>query len=193
MSNIDLLFSNPPIFETERLILRRLELKDAEDYYLFASDPLITTHTKWSHHVEITETVQYLESVNEKINLRQSYHWAIVNKENKKVVGRVSLFKFDRSNDNCEIGFGIARDYWNKGIITEATNRILEYAFKELNLNRVDARCNEENFGSERVMQKIGMKYEGLIREQLKIRGEYKNQKLYSLIKGDLYELNPSL
>ncbi|MNP80649.1 hypothetical protein D3C76_1788070 [compost metagenome] len=60
---------------------------------------------------------------------------------------------------------------------------VLDYSFRTVKLNRVIARCNEENIGSERVMQKLGMQYEGLLRENVKINGQFINQKQYAIVK----------
>jgi ribosomal-protein-alanine N-acetyltransferase len=187
--NLDSLFSDQPILETERLVLRRLNIYDAAEYHALASDPLVTTHLKKGHHTGMDETLRFLESVQTKFTSRRAYNWGIVEKENEMVIGRVNLFGFDPDNESGEMGFVISRAHWNKGISTEAASKVLDYSFRVIKLKRVIARCNEENIGSERVLQKVGMKYEGLLREHLKINGKLINQKQYAIAKQS-FELN---
>lgn len=89
----------------------------------------------------------------------------------------------NEQHHRAEMGYALSRNYWNQGLITEAVRTILAFGFNELNLNRIEARCISENIGSERVMQKVGMHYEGLIREQMFVKGRYVNVKLYSALK----------
>ncbi|MFC5700376.1 GNAT family N-acetyltransferase [Cohnella faecalis] len=183
--NISYLFSSQPVLETERLILRRLQPADANEYFHFASDPLIATHTMWSFHETVEDTKAYLDKLENKYEQKTAYHWAIHNKQNRLVVGRTGFIRFDHTHDSTEIGFVVSREYWKQGIMTEATRAIIEYGFEELGVNRIESRCNEDNIGSERVMQKLDMNFEGILREQLKIKGEYVNQKMYAILKRD--------
>jgi len=184
--NTSNLFENNPMFETNRLLLRKIEIEDAIEYFDILSDPETVRHTRWEVSREINDTIAYLEFLEQKYKLRQAFHWGIVDKESKKLIGRVAFISFDEENDRTEIGYVISRHFWNRGLISEAAQVLIDYGFNELGLNRIEARCNEDNLGSERVMRKIGMKFEGILREQLKMKGKYINQKFYSLIKSDL-------
>ncbi len=188
--NTSLLFKNNPIFETSRLVLRKLEVQDATEYFDILSDPETIRHTRWGLSQEVKDTITYLEYLEQKYQLKQAYHWGVVDKESQKLIGRVAFISFDKENDRTEIGYVISRLYWNKGLITEAAKELIDYGFNELEVNRIEAKCNEDNLGSERVMQKIGMKLEGILREQLKMNGKYHNQKMYSLIKSDCKQID---
>ncbi|RCX21442.1 ribosomal-protein-alanine N-acetyltransferase [Fontibacillus phaseoli] len=189
--NTDLLFSSQPVFETGRLLLRKLECSDAEDFFDFSRDPMLTEHVRWDYHHSIEDARAFLNSLDCHFQTGHSFNWGIVDKAAGKVIGRICLFGFDEDHDRAEMGYAVSRTYWNRGIATEASRALIKYGFMELGLNRIEARCNEANFGSEKVMQNLGMTFEGLIREQLKIRNEYKNQKLYSILRREfLSELN---
>jgi [ribosomal protein S5]-alanine N-acetyltransferase len=179
------LFLDSPTFETERLLLRRVSLKDVQEYYEFASNPRVTVHTKWNAHQTIEESEQYIRNVIKKYENMESYHWGIIHKASNRLIGRTGIFQFDISNQKAEIGFGISSEYWNQGIITEATKEIIKYGFLEINLNRIEGRCNHDNIGSGRAMEKLGMIQEGILREQLKIKGKFVDQRMYSIIKSD--------
>jgi ribosomal-protein-alanine N-acetyltransferase len=162
-----------------------MSLKDAGDYFELASDPAVTVFTIWETHKTIDDTYQYLNYVLDKHLNKQAYHWGIIDKLSLKLIGRTGLIHWDVSHQRVELGFALSNSYWNKGIITEATNVIINYCFKELNVNRIEGRCNYDNTGSSRVMEKLGMVYEGILREQLKIKGQFVDQKMYSVIKSD--------
>lgn len=182
------IFDNNPVFETERLILRKLELTDAEDYYVLASDPAVTTHTTWSRHETLEDSIGFIERVNERVRLRQAYHWGILYKPKGLLIGRTGIINVDPVNERSEIGYALASEYWNLGIVTEATKRIVAFLFNEVGFNRLEARCNENNPGSYRVMEKIGMTCEGLLRKQLKINGMFLDQRTYSILKEEYFE-----
>jgi|HigsolmetaGSP12D_1036236.scaffolds.fasta_scaffold02553_3 ribosomal-protein-alanine N-acetyltransferase len=183
--DVEKLFSESPEFVTNRLYLRQLTLDDSEDYFEFASDPEVTTYTMWETHKTIDDSRKYLNYVIDKYKNRQAYHWGIVDISTNKLIGRTGLIQWDINHQRTEIGFALSRKYWNKGIITEATREIIKYSFKELNVNRIEGRCNYDNTGSARVMEKLGMVFEGVLREQLKIKGSFKDQKMYSILKSD--------
>lgn len=185
--NIDDLFIGKPVLETPRLQLQKLELTDAGDFYEFASDPAITEHVRWGWHHSVEETAAFLQSLNARYDSRRSFNWGIRHKEAGKVIGRICLFGFDEDNDSAEIGYTVSRQYWGQGIITEAGREVAKYAFERLGVNRLEARCNEANTRSERVMQRLGMTFEGVLRQQLKFNSEYKSQKIYSILRSEFY------
>jgi ribosomal-protein-alanine N-acetyltransferase len=180
------LFDKSPVLETDRLILRKLEVSDAEDYFHVIADPETIKHTRWELFHTVEESALYLGYLEEKYLKREAIHWGIIDKESNQLVGRAAFISFDSENERTEIGYVISRRFWNKGLISEAVRELIRYGFNDIGVNRIEARCNEDNLGSERVMQKAGMKFEGILREQLKMKGKYKNQKMYSIIKNDL-------
>jgi ribosomal-protein-alanine N-acetyltransferase len=159
------LFSSPPTFETARLWIRRLELSDAADYFELASDPAVSAETLWDRHASLGETVDYLTRVNQRFDVKQAIHWGIVEKASGKLIGRTGLIHVDPVHEKAEIGYALARAYWSQGIVTEATREIVRYAFVQAGFHRLEARCNASNPGSYRVMEKLGMSFEGLLRE----------------------------
>jgi [ribosomal protein S5]-alanine N-acetyltransferase len=188
--DVDKIFLNPPVFETERLILRKLEMSDANEYFEFASDPLVSTETLWERHITVNDTIHYLQKVMQKYESRQALRWGIINKLNNKLIGRTGLISIDSVHEKVEIGYALSSEYWNQGIITEATRKIIQYSFLEVGINRIEARCNFNNAGSYRVLEKLGMTHEGTLRSQLKIKGKFIDQRMYSLLRSDYVQLH---
>jgi ribosomal-protein-alanine N-acetyltransferase len=183
---VDILFSQSPILETDRLILRELTMEDAEEYFEFASDPQVSVSTLWDRHKSMEDTQEYLQKVLDKYQARQAYRWGIVHKHSNKLIGRTGLISWDIAHSKAEIGFALSSQHWNMGIITEATSEVIKYGFNTLDINRIEGRCNYNNVGSARVMEKLGMKLEGILRQQLKIKGEFMDQRIYSILKDEL-------
>ncbi len=182
------LFSESPEFLTNRIYLRRMSLDDAADYYELASDSEVTRYTMWETHRTMDDSRAYLGKIMNKYINQEAYHWGVVDRSSGKLIGRTGLIHWDIEHQRTEVGFDLSRSYWNKGIITEATCQIVKYCFNELNVNRIEGRCNYDNSGSARALEKLGMKYEGLLRQQLRIKGEFTDQKMYAVLKGDFVE-----
>ena len=169
--------------ETERLILRKLRRSDAEDMYEYTSDPEVTKYLSWETHADIQQTEKYIESVIAQYKNDHSYSWAIELKESKKFIGIVRIFDVSMSNKRGELSYIMNPGFQGRGLMSEAIQAIVELCFKELGLNRLQARCTEENISSEKVMQKIGMSYEGILYEYWINKGVPANAMLYAMIR----------
>lgn len=183
--NMDQLFDRPPRFETARLQMRLLTLEDVADYYAIASSPVVAAETICRRHETMDDTIGYLQRVKHQYENREAIHWGIVWKETSTLIGRTGLILIDPVHEKAELGYVISDQYWNQGIATEATYPLLNYAFHEIGFNRIEARCNANNRGSYRVMEKLGLTFEGVLRKQLNIQGTYMDQKLYSILKEE--------
>lgn len=185
MGNIETIYSNLPAIETDRLILRRLTRKDVHNMFEYTSDPEISTHTTWFAHQSIEDTMRYIEHNLRLQDQHQVHEWGIVDKKGKKVIGTCGYTMWKPNHRTAEIAYAIARPYWGQGLMTEAVQAVLQFGFDKMELNRVEARCMVDNLGSERVMQKIGMSFEGILREQLYAKEKFHDLKLYAILKRE--------
>ena len=152
--------------ETERLILRKFKLSDARNMFNnYTSRDIVTKYLTWYPHKTLEETKQYLSQiVLPKYKNPDTYRWAIVYKENNQVIGCIDVVSSSDDKRRAELGWVIGNDYWGKGITPEAAKEILKYLFS-VGYERIEAIhdiCNEK---SGRVMEKIGMKYEGILKK----------------------------
>ncbi|WP_160676327.1 GNAT family N-acetyltransferase [Clostridium sp. C8-1-8] len=173
--------------ETERLILRRFEMKDAEDMFRnWAADEEVCKFLSWNPHSNISETEQIVESW---INSYEAnyYNWAIELKELGQVIGQLSLVGINEKYSSCMPGYNIGRSFWGKGFMTEALRAVIIYMLKDIGMNRIEARHNTLNIASGMVMKKAGMKFEGILR-QVKVdkHGNFYDLAVYSTLKSDL-------
>jgi ribosomal-protein-alanine N-acetyltransferase len=179
------LFKNLPILETERLKLRKLNLRDAGDVFEYASVPDVSKYVSWESHRTIADTKSFLKHVLFQYDKGIPASWGIILKENEKLIGTGGFLWWSVDNSKAEIGYVISNRYWNEGYMTEALHRILGFGFDIMQLERIEARCFIENVASERVMQKCGMKLEGVLRSSMYIKGAFRNFKLYSILRNE--------
>lgn len=99
------------------------------------------------------------------------------------LVGSVGLTVRSRENGRGELGYALRRDRWGSGLTTEAAAAVLAFAFGPAGLARVEATCRPENSGSRRVLEKIGMQREGLLRSHVVVRGERRDSLLYAALR----------
>jgi len=185
--NIEDVFGDLPTLNTERLILRKLRLEDAEDIFEYASDPEITKYVTWEPHKSIEDSINFIKYALEKYDKKEAIQWGIVYKENNKVIGTCDILPVTK-HFRAEIAYALSRKYWGKGIMTEAVKEVIKFGFERMSLNRIQAMCFSENIGSYRVMEKAGMKFEGTLREQMFIKGKFQDLKLYSVLRREYNE-----
>jgi len=147
--------------ETERLILRRWEDSDAEDLYKYACDPDVGPIAGWPAHKSIEESRDVIKNV---FNGKEAY--AICLKEDGKAIGAVELKLNGRSgmterDDECELGYWLAKPFWGRGIMPEAVQEMLRRAFEDLGMQKVWCGYYEGNHKSKRVQEKTGFRYQG--------------------------------
>ena len=181
-------FSKMPEIETERLLFRAIKRSDIKDIYEYSSNPTTSQFLLWDSHKSESYTREFIEIILSKYKSGEYNDWAIVLKENKKMIGTCGFTRIDEENGVAEIGYVINPNYWGMGIATEAASRVVAFAFDELNLNRVEARFLFGNDASLNVMKKIGMKFEGYQRESLLVKGKYKTVGIASILKRE-YQL----
>ncbi len=155
--------------ETERLILRAFEQSDLDDFFEYASVKGVGERAGWKHHESKEESQQILNSF---INHDKTF--AIVLKENSKVIGSLGVEEYGMEEaltefleyKGREIGYVLSKDYWGKGIMTEAVKAIINYLFNELNLDFLTCGHYDFNNQSKRVQEKCGFKpYRKLLME----------------------------
>jgi ribosomal-protein-alanine N-acetyltransferase len=149
------------VLETDRLILRRQVLEDLDDLWALYCDPEITRY--------IPDAPRSRDEAKEELEWHMNGHpknpdlglWATIHKETGKFIGRCGLLPWTiDGQDEVEVAYTIAREYWGQGLATEAAQGILRYGFEKLHLPRLISLIDSENAASRRVAEKIGMAFE---------------------------------
>ncbi|WP_317366424.1 GNAT family protein [uncultured Tyzzerella sp.] len=169
------------ILETDRLLLRNFNKDDLDDLFEYAKIDEVGINAGWIPHTSKEHSMLVLNMF---INDKNTF--AIVYKENNKVIGSISLSRDKIRQDiksKC-LGYVLSKDYWAKGIMTEAVNKILEYSFCIINLDIVSISHFKDNIASKRVIEKNGFYYEGTFRNSFLLHnGQIKDRCFYSLTK----------
>ena len=179
------IFCDIPTLSTERLTLRGMRSQDAEDMYSYASRSDITEFLLWSSHRSLSYTREYLKYVERRYSLGDFYDWAIVNKSDGKMIGTCGFTRIDAENQAGELGYVLNPEYHGRGIATEAAREVLRFGFETLGLHRIEARFMEGNEPSRRVMERLGMSFEGMARESVFVKGRYVTVGKYAIISSD--------
>ena len=144
--------------ETDRLILRRLTIEDAEFMYKnWASDDEVTKFLRWPTHSNVDISKAVVSNCIKSYENDNFYNWVIELKENGEVIGNISTVGGNDSAERVEIGYCMGRKWWNKGIMSEALEGVTKYFFEEVGVNRVGACHDVKNPASGKVMKKCGM------------------------------------
>ncbi|MFS0782567.1 GNAT family N-acetyltransferase [Bacillus sp. 1P06AnD] len=180
MRNTNLLMVKHTHMEGERIILRPVSLDDAEDMFEYTSDEE-TTRFIYGQHKDLNEAKSLIANyfVKEPIG-----KYAIMLKDSNKMIGAIE-FRVHESNKSGELGYTLNRHFWGKGYMTEAGNLILELAFHVLGLERVFAEYDVRNVASGKVLSRLGMKYEGILRRSRMVKGELTDSAHYSILKEE--------
>jgi len=166
--------------ETERLIIRDLREDDWEAVHEYASSPLVAEHMQWGPNTE-EETKAFLRSAIswQKDDPRMEFELAVTLRGNGKLIGGCGLHA---DGEIGEIGYCFHPAYWRQGYASEAAAAMLALGFEDLKLHRIFATCRPENTGSAKVMEHVGMRYEGRLREHIRAKGRWLDSLQYSIL-----------
>ncbi len=182
------IFCRMPTLESERLIYRPMTVRDAEDMYEYSRLASVTEYLCWSPHESIDYTKEYLKFINQKYRTGDFYDWGLVDKKSGKMIGTCGFTKFDLQNDPAETGYVLNPEFHGRGLATEALGRILDFGFDNLGLHRIESRFMVENKASFRVMQKNRMKFEGVRREAMYIKGKYRDIGVCAILRDEYFD-----
>ncbi len=173
--------------ETERLILRRFMIDDAEAMFRnWCSDDEVTKFLMWTTHTDVEETRETLKEWEENYAKDDNYLWAITLKENgDEVLGSISAVEVDDKIDKIHIGYCLSRKYWHQGIMSEALAALVRFFFEEVKANRIESRHDPRNPNSGKVMMKCGLKFEGTLRQNDWNNQGICDESVYGLLKSE--------
>ena len=176
----------PERLETERLVLRVRTVADAVDIFDYASRPEVSYPAGFPPVETLEDEIYYLEHIlperNQKDNLPAGY--GIVVKGTDKVIGSVD-FNHRHEDDVLEIGYTLHPDYWGRGYVPEAARTLIDLAFKELELHKIELSCFGYNLQSQRVAEKLGFTLEARIRDRKDAQGNRCDSLIYGLLRSE--------
>ena len=178
-------FSRLPVIETERLILRKLTMRDASDMFRYCQDKEVARHVLWEAHTSILETRAYIRYNLYQYRSGEPASWCIVLRETNRVVGTIGYMSYNADNSTVEIGYSLAREQWGKGLMTEALLAVIGETFRTLKVHRLEAMHFTDNPASGRVMEKCGLIHEGHMRERICCKGVFRDVEMWGNLRKD--------
>jgi len=152
-------------FETERLLLRRPRMSDADDIFNnYARDPEVTRYVTWPPYKDSSAVSSFLQSQLSRWHSGEEYSWVLTLTGDDRAIGMIGCRVRDHAAD---IGYVLGRAFWSRGYVTEAARAIVEWASRLQTIYRVWAVCDVENKASARVLEKVGMQREGILRRYI--------------------------
>ena len=176
---------NFPFLETERLMLRNLIVEDTDFIFHHFSDPAVTKYLM--DEPPVTEYTQaqaiiqfYLEP-----ECKTHNRWIIVRKSDHQPIGTCGFHKWDKRYFRAEIGYDLGPGFWGQGYMAEALRAVIANGFERMELNRIDALVYVENGRSIQLLQRLGFKQEGLLRDYFYLDGKFYDHFLFALLRSE--------
>lgn len=190
--------TNLNLLWTDRLILRKPAPSDVEQIERLLNDKEIASNTRSiDYPYPKGGAIKWIESQNKLRACGDAYVFSICekaaqqNNENEnglanqlKMIGAIG-FEINKTDENAELGYWIGREYWNRGYCTEACRRVIEFGFETLGLQKICSHHLKRNPASGRVLEKVGMTFEGLRRKHVRKWGVFEDVAFYGILAGD--------
>ncbi|GAM12265.1 GNAT family N-acetyltransferase [Mesobacillus selenatarsenatis] len=185
-------FIGTPKIETQRLILRQLVLKDAQNVFdNWLSDERVSDNRVSPAHKQVSETKERLARIIADYESKEHCYWGIELKVDGELIGEIDLYDFDRATDNCEVSYSIGYKWGNQGYGSEALKAVVEFGFNYMNIHKISAAHNTDNPASGRIMVKAGMGQEGIVRHMIRnAKNQYKDCAIYGIFQEDYIRRN---
>lgn len=168
--------------ETERLILAPIGPKHLADIFDYAKRPEVSRYTMWEPHHDLEETKEFYRDYilsNYAVGTPEPLGIFLKDRPNQ-CIGTIGAFYTSEAHRIMELAYALHPDYWGKGIVYEASLQFITWCFERLPIHRFQCRCKSPNKGSRRVMEKLGMTYEGVLRDSITHRGQLWDMEMFS-------------
>jgi len=151
-------FTPFPILTTERLTLRQLSIADQQNIFALRSDKEINKYLDRQASKSIEDAVNFINKVNDNIKKNNSIYWVITLTKTKTFVGTICLFDFSNEKSSCEIGYELMTKFQRQGIMKEAAEKVIDYAFQALQFQKIVAFTHNANRNSAKLLTKFNFK-----------------------------------
>jgi len=180
-----------PLLETARLLLRPFVLTDAPDVQRLAGAPEVADTTlSLPHPYEVRDAEQWIGSQPARFESGSNIAYAITRRMDDVLLGAISLMEISARPRRAELGYWLGVPFWSQGYMTEAAAALIDYGFKQLGLHKITAAHFTRNPASGRVMQKIGMRQEGVQHQHVFKNGVFEDDIVYGLL-ADEWRVRP--
>lgn len=162
-----------------------MTMADAQDIYAYSNDPKVSEHVLWDTHQSIADSRAYLRYILRQYRNNEPSSWGIELKKTGQLIGTIGYMWWNQQYQSAEVGYSLSRAYWNSGYMTEALRGVIAFGFDQMRLYRIEAQHEITNPASGRVMEKVGMRKEGVLRGRLYNKNKHIDVVLYAILRGD--------
>jgi [ribosomal protein S5]-alanine N-acetyltransferase len=179
------IWQNFPRLETERLVLRQIVPSDAPELLRIFSDEETMQYWSCLPFTSVTQADRLVESMAQTLLHGAGIHWAITLRGEDRLIGKCGYNEWRKAHRRGDISYVIDRQHWGKGLVSEALVAILFYGFNQMNLHSVEAGVTPGNEGSTRMLQKLGFKLEGHLKESFLVEDVFVDSLIYSVLRRE--------
>jgi [ribosomal protein S5]-alanine N-acetyltransferase len=175
-----------PFIETNRLILREVTIEDANDMFTYLSDKEVVKHMglePFQTVKEVWDEISWYKSIYEE---GTGIRWGITLKDSGQVIGSCGFLNMLTKHFRTEVGYELSKEYWGKGIASEALEAVVKYGFRHFQLERIQALIEPTNLPSQKLVERLGFRSEGLLRHYEFTCGKFDDLYMYSIIKEEI-------
>jgi RimJ/RimL family protein N-acetyltransferase len=176
-----------PRLHGRRVDLRGPTAEDADDVFALFSDPRVMRYWSRAPMRERGEAEGLIGEMLEAFDKRELINWVIVDGKDR-AIGTCTLFHFDPRHRRAEVGYALRSDHWGRGLASEAVSLAIDWALRTLDLHRVEADIDPRNEASRRVLERLGFRSEGVLRERFFVGDEATDSELFGVLASEWRE-----
>lgn len=175
----ELMFEPFPVMETNRLLLHKVTMDDAEDVFLLRTNEEAMKYIKKPKLLSIEDAKELIK----KMNVPDRIQWGITVKNENKIIGTIGYHRIEKEHYRAEIGYMLDPQYWNTGLMSEALAKAIDFGFTKMDLHSIEAIINPGNTASRKILQKFNFIKEAYFKENFFFEGKFFDSEVYSLVK----------
>ncbi len=181
-----------PTLETRRLKIRLVTQPDLPALLEYNSDDAVTRYLPYASWKGMADAQEWLGRADTRLAAREALQFVAVLRDTGSVIGSCLLFHFDEPSRRTEIGYLLGRAHWGAGYMFEAMEALVDFAFAQMMLRRLEAEIDPRNKASAKLLERLGFVQEGHLRERWDLKGELSDSGLYGMLRSDWRRLSHS-
>lgn len=178
-------FEQFPVLKTKRLLLREIQLTDAEQIFKMRSSGRVNQFIARNNMNDIETSRLLAEKTIQAYHNKQAIGWAGILRDNNDIIGTCGFNQIDFANLRAEIGGELSVDYWGKKIAMEAVATIIQFGLEQMNLHSIEAKVSPQNKGAIFLLEQIGFKKEAHFVDRIYFNNQFSDMAVYTLLKGN--------
>ena len=179
---LDVQFDAFPEFRTARLLMREIIASDAEDLFLLRTDPQITLYLDRENEQDVDSVRPIIVSIRASFEAGEGITWGLCLPGEKQLIGTMSIWRIDKKHHRGEVGYSLLPAFWRKGLMAEAMEVAIAFAFGTIGLHSLEANTSVGNAASHALLKKFGFVQEAHFRENWYFQGQFYNSVIFSLL-----------